>query len=69
MHLNKKNHSPVSNLLESLQDWSISLNSHLYTDIGHTDFSKAFDPIVQSKLLKLHGITKKIAESDYWICV
>jgi hypothetical protein len=28
-----KNHSTASNLLESLRDWSINLNSHLPTDI------------------------------------
>jgi hypothetical protein len=54
-----KNHSTASNLLASLHDWSIGLNSHLYTDIVYTNFSKAFDSIVPSKLLlklELYGI-------------
>jgi ribonuclease P/MRP protein subunit RPP40 len=55
-----KNHSTATNLLESLHDWSIGLNSHLNTDIVYIDFSKAFDSIVLSKLLfklELYGIS------------
>jgi ribonuclease P/MRP protein subunit RPP40 len=54
-----KNHYTATNLLESLHDWSICLNSHLLTDIVYIDFSKAFDSIVLSKLLfklELYGI-------------
>jgi hypothetical protein len=55
-----KNHSAASNLLESLHDWSIGLNSHYPTDIVYIDFSKAYDSIVLSKLLfkrELYGIS------------
>ena len=46
-----KNHSTCTNLLESTQDWLVSLHSHLRTDVVYIDFSKAFDSIVISKLL------------------
>jgi hypothetical protein len=45
------NHSTCTNLLESTQDWLVSLHSHLRTDVVYTDFSKAFDSIVISALV------------------
>jgi hypothetical protein len=50
-HAFLKNHSTSTNLLQSTQDWLISLSSYLCTDIVYIDFSKAFDSIVISKLL------------------
>jgi hypothetical protein len=38
-------------LLECIRDWSIGLNCHWQTDVIYIDFTKAFDSIVQSKLL------------------
>ena len=59
-HAFMRNHSTTTNLLASLHDLSVGLNSHLYTDIVYIDFSKAFDSIVSSKLLlklEFYGIT------------
>jgi ribonucleases P/MRP protein subunit RPP40 len=58
-----KHHSTDSNLLASLRDWSIGLNSHLHNDIVYIDISKAFDSIVPSKLLfklELYSITGQL---------
>jgi hypothetical protein len=58
-----KNHSTATNLLECLYDRSVGLNSRTQTDIVYTDFAKAFDSIVTSKLiykLKFYGITGKL---------
>jgi hypothetical protein len=46
-----KQHSTSTNLLQSTNDWLVSLNSHLCTDVIYIDFAKAFDSIVISKLL------------------
>jgi hypothetical protein len=62
-----KQHSTATNLLASLHDWSIGLNSHLCTDIVYIDFSRAFDSIALSKLLfklELYGITGKLLNWD-----
>jgi hypothetical protein len=44
-------HSTSTNLLQSTQDWLVSLNSHSCTYVVYIDFSKAFDSIVISKML------------------
>ena len=44
-------HSTATNLLECINDWAVSLNNSLSTDIVYIDFSRAFDTIVFSKLL------------------
>jgi hypothetical protein len=43
-----RNHSTATNLLESINDWFVSLNLPSRTDIVYTDFSEAFDSIVIS---------------------
>ena len=44
-------HSTATNLLESVHDWSLELNSSHCIDSVYIDFSRAFDSIVFSKLL------------------
>ena len=60
-------HFTVTNLLESVHDWSISLHNRTPQDVIYFDFSRAFDAVVHSKLLvKLQsfGIIGKLLE---WI--
>jgi ribonuclease P/MRP protein subunit RPP40 len=47
-----RKHSTCSNLLESVNDWSIALNNRLTTDIIYIDFQKAFDSVSHQKLVK-----------------
>jgi hypothetical protein len=52
--------STLTNLLESVNDWSIAINNKQLQTAIYVDFSKAFDSVSHSKLLaKLHayGIT------------
>ena len=44
-------HSTATNLLQSLNDWTVSLKNGLQTRVVNIDFSKAFDSICHSKLL------------------
>ena len=44
--------STCTDLLESLQDWSIALNRRQGVDVLYIDFSKAFDSVVHSKLIE-----------------
>jgi hypothetical protein len=46
-----KNHSTATNILESINDWLVSIKSPNCTDVVYIDFSKAFDSTVISKLL------------------
>lgn len=53
-------HSTCTQLLECVNDWSISLNIRNSVDIMYIDFHRAFDSVVHSKLLfklKSYGIT------------
>ena len=51
-----KNHSTVSNLLESINDWNLSLSRRNSVDIVYIDFKRAFDSISHRKLIhKLAG--------------
>ena len=43
--------STCTQLLESIQDWSLSLRCGNSVDVVYIDFSRAFDSIVHSKLL------------------
>jgi hypothetical protein len=55
-----RKHSTCSNLLESVNDWSIALNNRLTTDIVYVDFQKAFDTVSHQKLIskiERYGIT------------
>ena len=44
--------SVCSNLLESLYDWTVNLESRLITDVVYIDFRKAFDSVSHEKLLQ-----------------
>jgi len=44
-------HSTVTNLLECVHDWSLSLHNKVPMDVVYFDFSHAFDSVVHSKLL------------------
>jgi len=49
-----------SNILESLHDWCLNLQSCFSTDIVYFDFKKAFDSVFHPKLLvklKAYAIT------------
>ena len=56
-------HSTFSNLVESLNDWTISINRHNQTCIAFIDFAKAFDSVCHSKLIykiEKYGISGNI---------
>ncbi|MFZ2538165.1 MAG: reverse transcriptase family protein [Oscillospiraceae bacterium] len=62
-----KKHSTCTNLLESLNDWTISLSNHNSVTICYIDFQRAFDVISHNKLLhKLaaYGISANLL---FWI--
>ena len=44
-------HSTCTNLLETINDWTIALDNHLKTDAIYIDFQKAFDSVSHPKLL------------------
>ena len=44
-------HSTVTNLLECVHDWSLSLHNRVPMDVIYFDFSHAFDSVVHSMLL------------------
>ena len=49
-------HSTCTNLLQSLNDWTISVKNGNCTRVAHVDFSRAFDSVCHPKLmLKLRG--------------
>ena len=51
-----KNHSTCTNLLESLNDWTLSISNHESVVIGYIYFARAFDSISHPKLfIKLQG--------------
>ena len=51
-----KNHSTCTNLIESLNDWTLSLSNHESVIIGYVDFARAFDSVSHPKLfIKLQG--------------
>ena len=46
-----RKHSTYSNLLESVNDWSLSLTNSATTDIIFIDFKKTFDSVSYQKLI------------------
>jgi len=38
-------------MLESVNDWTLSLENSKLTDVAYVDFAKAFERVVHSKLL------------------
>ena len=46
-----KKHSTTTNLLESVNDWSLALSNHHSVLIAYIDFQRAFDSVSHSKLL------------------
>ena len=51
--------STTTNLLESLNDWSLSIENGEYETVAYIDFAKAFDSVCHSKLiakLRMYGI-------------
>ena len=62
-----KRHSTSTNLLESLNDWTISMSNQKSITVAYIDFKSAFDSISHPKLLlKLssYGITDTLY---FWI--
>jgi hypothetical protein len=62
-------HSTCTNLLESLNDWTINLRNKSSTRVAFIDFSHAFDSVCHTKLLLklssygIHGNLHKVIES------
>ena len=44
-------HSTCRQLLECLNDWTLSIDNHQGVAVGNIDFSRAFDSVVHNKLL------------------
>ncbi|MFZ2539529.1 MAG: reverse transcriptase family protein, partial [Oscillospiraceae bacterium] len=62
-----KNHSTSTNILSSLNDWSLSLHNHRTTAVGYIDFQRAFDSISHPKLIQKlisYGVKGNLL---YWI--
>ena len=61
--------STVTNLLESVNDWTLALNDKHGVVIAYIDYAKAFDTVCHAKLLRKlasQGISGDLLE---WICV
>ena len=46
-----KGKSTCTNMLESLNDWTVNINNGNFTRVAYVDFSKAFDSVCHNKLL------------------
>ena len=62
-----KKHSTSSNLLESLNDWTISLSNHRTVVVAYIDFQKAFDSVSHPKLLHKLSSYRINGNLYYWI--
>ena len=54
-----KSRSTTTNLLDSVNDWTLNFSSHTATDVAYIDFAKAFDKVCHTKLmhkLECYGI-------------
>ena len=50
-------HSTCTNIIESLNDWTVNVNNKHYTRVAYIDFARAFDTVCHSKLLfKLRAV-------------
>ena len=62
-------HSTCTNLLESLNDWTLNIRNGNFTRVAYIDFSRAFDSVCYSKLifklskLGIKGALLRILES------
>ena len=64
-----KHHSTATNLLDTLNDWSVSITNRRYTATAYIDFQRAFDSVSHNKLLhklKSYGISGNLL---IWISV
>ena len=62
-----KKHSTTTNILECLNDWTVSLTNRRFVMIAYIDFHRAFDSISHIKLihkLKSYGITGNLL---FWL--
>jgi len=50
-HVFLKKHSTTTNLLESVNDWTLSLSTNKSVVIAYIDFKRAFDSVPHSKLI------------------
>ena len=44
-------HSTCTQLLECLNEWTLSIDNHQGVAVSYIDFSRAFDSVVHNKLL------------------
>ena len=62
-----KKHSTTTNLLSSLNDWTLSLQNHYSVTVAYIDFHRAFDSISHPKLLHkliMYGVEGNLL---FWI--
>ena len=60
-------HSTCSNLLETVNDWTLALDNHLKTDTIYIDFQKAFDSVSHPKLLSKLASYNIRGDLFFWI--
>jgi len=60
-------HSTCTQLLETINDWSIALRNHHAVDAMYFDFAKAFDSVSHWKLL--HNLTAYDITGDLLNCL